>query len=209
MAEFYFDNLARNLPDAYKKDIDSNNFKILEIERTANDDLRKILEKIESILDINNATGATLDMYGKRFGQSRGKATDSQYIAMIKSKIARRLCNGSYKDVVDSICFTFNCNIDNVRIVETSDPAKVFLDKLPLAAIIDSGFSTSQAQQIIKNLLPLCVSLESVSFNGTFEFGETENEHDETAGFGETVEGSIGGYLGWTDSQESIDSLPI
>lgn len=209
MAEFYFDNLAKNLPDAYKKDSTSNNYKILEVERAANSDLRTMLEQIENILDINNATGATLDMYGKRFGQPRGKATDAQYKAILKSKISRALCRGNYRDIVDAICFTFNCGIDDVRIIETSEPANVLLDKLPLASIINSGFNTTQAQQIIKNLLPVCVTLETVSFDGTFEFGEAENEHDEAAGFGETVEGAIGGYLGWTDAQDPVESLPV
>lgn len=209
MAEFNYDNLAKNLPDAYKKDSTSNNYKILEVERFANSELRQILEQIENILDINNATGATLDMYGKRFGQARGKATDAQYITMIKSKIIRGLCSGSYKDIIDALCYTFNCNIDDIRIRETDSPATVILDKTPLDAIIKAGFSAAQANQIIENLIPAGVSLESVLFEGTFEFGETENEYDEAAGFGETVNSSIGGYLGWTGSQESIDSLPI
>lgn len=209
MAEFHFDNLAKNLPDVYKKDTSSNNYKILEIERTANNELRDTLNEIANIFDIDNATGATLDLYGKRFGQARGKATDAQYKAMIKSKIIRGLCNGSYKNIVDAICYTFGCDIDDVLIVETDTPMMVTLEKAPLVAIIRAGFSTSQAEQIIKRLLPVSTTLNSVLFEGTFEFGEEENEYDESAGFGETVDGEIGGYLGWTGSQESIDSLPI
>lgn len=209
MAEFHFDNLAKNLPDVYKKDTSSNNYKILEIERTANNELRDTLNEIANIFDIDNATGATLDLYGKRFGQARGKATDAQYKAMIKSKIIRGLCNGSYKNIVDAICYTFGCGIDDVLIAETDTPMMVTLEKAPLGAIIRAGFSTSQAEQIIKRLLPVSTTLNSVLFEGTFEFGEEENEYDESAGFGETVDGEIGGYLGWTGSQESIDSLPI
>lgn len=209
MAEFHFDNLAKNLPDVYKKDTSSNNYKILEIERTASNELRDTLNWIANIFDIENATGATLDLYGKRFGQARGKATDAQYKAMIKSKIIRSLCNGSYKNIVDAICYTFGCDIDDVLLVETDTPMAVTLERAPLDAIIRAGFSTSQAEQIIKRLLPVSTTLNSVLFEGTFEFGEEENENDESAGFGEIVDGEIGGYLGWTGSQESIDSLPI
>ncbi len=209
MAEFYFDNLARNLPDCYKKDISSNNYKILEIERSANNDLRTALEQIFSIIDIDNATGATLDMYGKRFGQARGKATDAQYILMIKSKIIRGLCNGSYKNIVDAICYTFGCEIDDILITESQDTMTVVCDKLPLEKIINAGFSTEQAKQIIKKLLPITVSLETVIFGGTFEFSNLEDEYDETKGFSEAENGMIGGYLGWTGSEESIETLPI
>lgn len=208
MAEFYFDNLAKNLPDTYKKDTDSNNYKILEVERTANHHLRDVLEQIDNILDINNATGAILDMYGKRFGQARGTASDAQYLAMIKSRIMRSLCDGSYKNIVDAICFTFNCNIDDVLIRETG-AAAVTLEKSPLSAIINSGFSARQAEQVIKTLLPVGVELESVLFEGTFEFGEAEYEYDESAGFSEAENGEIGGYFGWTGSQENISELPL
>lgn len=209
MAEFHFDNLAKNLPDAYKKDSSSNNFKILEIERVANDESRSILYDIANIFDIDNAVGAILDMYGARFGQSRGKATDEQYRAIIKSKIIRKLCNGSYKNIVDAVCYTFGCTKDDVLIVETDKPMNVKALKVPIKGIIEAGFDTSQAEQIIKSLLPITVTLESVMFDGTFEFGATENEYDEAAGFGESVDSKIGGYLGQAYSQENKTELPI
>lgn len=208
MAEFNFDNLAKNLPDCYKKDKDSNNYKILETERSATYELRTLLHNIESILDIDNATGATLDMYGKRYGQPRGQANDAQYITMIKSKIVRGLCNGSYKNIVDAICFTFGCNADDVCLSEMDIPMKVKLEKVPLDVIASSGFTAEQAQQIVQNLLPVTVILESVTFDGTFEFAETENEYDENAGFCDVEGGNIGGILGWASSEEGT-LLPI
>ena len=208
MAEFYFDNLAKNLPDVYKKDTSSNNFKILEIERTANVDLRSFLDEITAILNVDNASGATLDMYGQKYGQARGKATDAQYRIMIKSKISRTWCNGSYKSIVDAIAKTFNCSVDDILLSEKGVMA-VSVDSLPMSAIIQAGFGTAQAERIIKNLLPVGVALESVLFEGTFEFGETENEYDESAGFSEAENGTVGGYLGWTGSQETLDELPI
>lgn len=210
MAQFHFDNLAKNLPDAYKKDSKSNNFKILEIERRANNDLRQTLEEIEGMLDIDKATGATLDLYGKRFGQPRGKASDSQYRMMIKSKIVRGLSSGSYKDVVDALCFTFGCNTSDILIVESPEiPMVVTVERAPLEHIIRAGFSTEQAMQLIKSLLPVCITLESAVFNGTFAFGENEGEYNAEQGFGETTDGEIGGYLGWMSSEESTDYLPL
>mgnify|MGYP003304442968 CR=1 FL=1 len=208
MAEFYFDNLAKNLPDAYKKDSSSNNFKILEIERLTNIEYRTILAEIADILNIDNATGATLDMYGMKYGQARGKATDAQYRIMIKSKVTRSWCDGSYKNIVDALAQTFNCSVDDILLSETEDMA-VTVDKIPMLSIIQAGFSTAQAERIVKNLLPVGVALKSVLFEGTFEFGETENEYDEATGFSEAENGTMGGYLGWTGSQESIDELPM
>lgn len=209
MAEFYYDNLAKNLPDAYQKSETSNNYKILEIERDANGVLRSLLDDIASVIDIDRATGTTLDLYGKRFGQSRGKATDAQYIAMIKSKIIRALCNGSYKNIVDAICYTFGCDADSVWIAETDTPMTVRLEKAPLDKIIKAGFSAEQAQKIVKNLLPVTVTLEYVNLEGTFEFSEIENEYDENAGFSDVEDGEIGGFFGWVGSAENGEVLPI
>ena len=211
MAEFNFDNLAKNLPDCYKKNEYSNNYKILEIERRAGAGLRDCLNDIGEILDIENATGAVLDAYGERYRQPRGKAADQQYRIMIKTKIAKTLSSGSYKDIVDVICFAFNCTIDDVLLLESStNPMSVSLERLPLTAINSSGFTTAQAYQLIKSMIPAAIELQSVLFEGTFEFADTENEYDEAAGFAiSETDQSIGGYLGGAASDASENPLPI
>lgn len=209
MAQFHFDNLAKNLPDAYKKDSKSNNFKILEIERRANNGMRQTLEDIEQIFDIDKATGATLDLYGKRFGQPRGKATDAQYKMMIKSKIVRGLSSGSYKDIVDAICYTFDCDKSEVLLVDGKTPSSMRLEQAPLEAVIRAGFSARQAEQIVSALMPVTVTLEYASLDGTFEFSDSEMEYDEERGFADVEDGTIGGYFGWTGSEETTDELPI
>ena len=211
MAEFNFDNLAKNLPDCYKKDKDSNNYKILEIERRAGVELRDHLDDIAEILDIENATGAVLDAYGARYGQPRGKATDQQYRIMIKTKIAKTLSSGSYKDIVDVICFAFSCTKNEVLLLESPiNPMSVSLEQLPLTAINSSGFTTTQAYQLIKSMMPVAIELQSVLFEGTFEFAETESEYDESAGFAiSEADQSIGGYFGGAESDVSENPLPI
>lgn len=210
MAEFNYENLAKNLPDCYKKDENSNNYKILEIERLTDNELRDCLNQVAEILNIDKATGATLDEYGKRFGQSRGKATDEQYRVMIKSKVVRSKTNGTYKSIVDAICNTFGCDIDDILILETHTPMTVSLEKAPLVEIIRAGFTTNQAYQIIKKMLPAGVELESVLFEGTFEFSDTEDEYSETAGFAiSESDQTIGGYLGASEGDLNEADLPI
>ena len=209
MAEFNFTNLAKNLPDCYKKDKQSNNYKILEIERHAGEKLRNCLCEIENILDIENARGVVLDAYGERFGQPRGRATDEQYRVMIKSKIIRNLSNGSYLDVINAISVSFGCSVDDVVLTELKDePMTVTLEKVPLTAIVKAGFTTSQACQIVKSLLPVGVKLKSVLFDGTFEFSSVEDEYDELAGFADDA-GTIGGYFGATEGDVKDTPLPL
>lgn len=204
----YNENLVKNLPDAYKKTADSNNFKILEVERLALSDIRSGLQEIADILDINNAKGKTLDLYGERVGQARGLADDDKYILMIKAKLMRNLSNGSYPSIVTALCETFDCEPSQVVITDGDDPFTVNVAALPLGSINKAGLTTTQTVAILKSLLPVGMNLTSFLFDGTFEFGATETEYDETKGFADE-NGTIGGYLGATSSDLTDNTLPI
>lgn len=201
-------NLVKNLPDAYKKTSTSNNFKILEIARLSCSDLRANLQEISDILDIANAQGKTLDLYGERVGQARGVTTDDKYFVLIKAKIMRNLSNGSYQSVVNALCETLNCEPSQVVLVDGEDARTVTITTLPLDVINNAGFTTSQVTAIIKSLLPIGVKLSSFLYEGTFEFGTNEDDTDNEKGFA-NADGTIGGYLGATSSDTSDIILPI
>lgn len=208
-AEFN-ENLVKNLPDAFKKTTDSNNYKILEIEKRTLADIRADLQEIDNILDINNARGKTLDLYGERVGQVRGVADDDKYILMIKAKIMRNLSNGSYPSIVNAICETFSCEPSQVYITDGDEPFTVNVVTLPLEVINKAGLSTTQTLAIIKSMLPVGVSLQSFLFDGTFEFSANEDDYDEEKGFAiSESDQSIGGYLGATQGDETDIILPI
>lgn len=209
MLNFNAENHAKNLPDTYSKGSDSNNFKILEVERLACNAVREELKEIDTILDLNEASGKTLDYYGERVGQVRGKATDEQYLLMIKSKIMQNICDGTSASIINAICMTFGCEASQIHIIEDTAPCSVKIESLPLAIINQAGLSTEQVIQMIKRLLPVGVALTSFLFDGTFEFAETENVQDEEKGFCDVEGGTIGGYFGVTGSDVSDTILPI
>lgn len=203
------DNHAYNLPDDYAKDAESNNAKILEIERSECEKLRTTLREIDAILDLENAYGKTLDLYGTRVGQPRGLATDDQYRVLIKAKIVRNLSNGSLPSIIESLCATFSCDPSEVSIRETEDTCAVMVESLPLSAIIKSGFSTSQTVAIIEALLPVGAKLDSFLFEGTFEFAASEGVYTEGKGFTDVEGGEKGGYFGAINGDENNIILPI
>lgn len=209
MIDFNKDNYAKNLPDSFRKDNESNNYKILENERLSIEEHLADLYGIYEIINIDNAYGKTLDRYGERVGQPRGLATDEQYILMIKAKIMRALGNGTYSSVLKSLCETFGCEPEQVYIEETDEPCLVNMVTLPLDILNKSGMTVMQVTQLIKTLLPICVRLDSLSLEGTFEFAESEGVYDEAKGFCDVEGGSIGGYLGYMSSDENEPILPI
>lgn len=200
-----------NLPDAYRKSESSNNYKILDISQSAVNLANNDIEDIFESLDLENAYGKTLDLYGEMFNQTRGLASDAQYRVLIKSRIMRNLLNGSYNSMLKAALLIFNCNPEDFFLEESENPATVDLVVLPLASIIHSGFSASQAIQIIKLLVPIGVKVNSINLEGTFEFcdGENDSVYDENKGFAISEDDqSIGGFLGYLSSGDE-DPLPI
>jgi len=212
MIDFDNENLAKNLPDAFAKDSDSNNYKILENEKYVLSEHLDDIWDIYTILDIDNATDKTLDRYGERVGQARGSAADDKYLIMIKARIMRNIGNGTYPSVLQSMALTFGCETTDISIKEADEPCHIEEISLPLA-VLDTvngcGMTAKQVTQIIKSLLPICVTVDTVALEGTFEFSDSENDYDYKKGFNDAEGGSLGGYLGYMSSDENEPILPI
>ena len=236
ITRFNREELAQNLPDAYRKDKDSNNAKILEIEKAATEQLRSALGAIYESLDLNNAYGKTLDLFGDMIGQRRGVATDEQYRILIKSKIARNYADADYNSIIRAICLTFDCEPNDIIFTELDEPCKVSFDGLPISKLNEANIDMATAVAIINALMPVGIYMESMNFLGTFEFsgqhesGADNSEvsadlgyavldsmvlggvsvqlvYDEDKGFGD-IEQTIGGYLGLV-SDGAGSNLPV
>lgn len=208
ITRFDSENLAKNLPDVFRKDAQSNNNKLLSIEKRALDKLRVNLQAISDSLDLDKATGSTLDLYGEMLGQDRGVATDEQYRVMIKAKICRNLSNGDHRSIVNAICATLGCDPADVQLVELDKPCTVQIAGLSFESLNKSNIDLDTAVQIIYRLIPAGVHLDSLDFTGTFEFsGGTELVYDENAGFADENQ-TIGGYLGYISTGAAV-KLPV
>jgi hypothetical protein len=205
--QFNRENYAKNLPDAFSKAKGSNNAKILEIAKSAVDELREAIGAIYDSLDIDKATGYSLDLFGDMVGQNRGAATDEQYRAMIKSKIARNLASADHNSIVKALCVVFGCEPSEILLVEKEAPCVVTVESVPFGALNKSNIDARTAVKIISGLMPTGVRLESINFAGTFEFAETATEYDADNGFGDAGQ-TLGGYFGMLSDSEG-SNLPV
>ena len=207
MKQFDSKNYVNNLPDKYAKGTDSNNYKLLVIEKESLIALENDIKEVDDTLDIDKATGETLNLYGAMLEQPRGIATDSQYRLMLKSKIAQNLSTGSLPSILRCISLMFNCDPSEIILVE-GEACELKLEGIPLTAIVNADMTASQAVSMIRRLMPTGVSLASFLFEGTLEFGTAESEASTTAGFSDES-GEIGGYFGITSGEEEETILPI
>lgn len=204
----------KGLPDCYRKDVDSNNYKLLELNQLATSELRMDIQMVFDCLDLNQASGKTLELYGDTMGQRRGLLNDEQYRYMILSQIGRNVVQGDYNSIMHALVLMFgskmgDITLDDLGIVEDERPCVVKLTKFPVFVLVNAGFSSRQAVAMIETLLPICVTLSADNFEGTFEFSDSVDEYDESAGFGD-IEQTVGGYLGlYLGDDDKIPVLPI
>lgn len=207
MADYFnTGNHASNLPDCFKKDKASNNYKILETEKATCNMIREELYTVDKILDINQAKGKALDMYGERVGQPRGVAEDDKYLLLIKVKLMRNLANGTNNSIVNALSSVLNCSPEQIVFTEYNNlSCKVKLESIPLSLINETGLTTSQLTAIINSLLPVGVVLEELEYTGTFMFSNIEFDYDEEG----EEHGFENGYFGMVQGDEQDKILPI
>lgn len=205
---------VERLPDCYRKDVDSNNYKLLELNSLAIKELKADITAIKNVLDLNLAYGKSLDIYGDMLGQRRGLLNDEQYRYMLLARIGRNIVQGDYQSIMNTLVLMFgsqqgDITLDDLDLEEEETPCVVKLSKFPISVLLNAGFSSRQAVTMIEMLLPICVTLSADNFEGTFEFAETADEYDANSGFADMAQ-TIGGYLGLLlGDDDKIPILPI
>lgn len=202
-------NKVNRLSDAYLKSIDSNNYKMLNLNEQATADVKTDADALLNSLDLWQATGRTLDFYGDVVGQKRGALTDEQYRYMIGLRIAINTAQGSYENSIDILTKIFKCKPTDIIIRDSENPCAVVVEKFPVEILVREGITSRQALEWIAQILPICITIDDANFDGTFEFAETADEYDELKGFG-NVEQTIGGFLGLLlGDDENSPVLPL
>lgn len=186
---------VNKLPDSYAKGNKSNNYKLLNLNEQAIADVKADAQALLESLDIQKATGRTLDLYGDLLQQKRGALNDEQYRILLLRKVGVNVAQGNYSTVIDILKQMFKCEANEIVLEDGTEPCTVVLKTFPLEVLISAGFTGDQAVAMIEALLPMGVTIDNVTFEGTFEFAETADEYDEEKGFA-NVEQTIGGYLG-------------
>lgn len=187
------------LPDAYRKDKDSNNYKLLSLEHALVNGFWDDLKAVDTVMDIFKAAGKTLDLYGGMYNQARGGMTDEQYRVIILQRIARNWAGGDYNSTVTALASALGVSPSEFRLVEEDNPRRVAVENIPFSALQEAGITAKQAEQMIAGFMPIGIPLAPLAFSGTFEFAASANEYDAERGFG-NVDQTIGGYFGYLET---------
>lgn len=200
MKEFSYKSPEYNLSDAFKKTEDSNNYKLLHINAESKAKIEQVFDDLGGLLDLDNAYGVYLDLYGEMFNVKRGQSDDDKLRILIKSKIGQNFADGRHDKIVEALAFILQCEKSEIKLKNGSATGSVVLDDIPLNVLITAGFNANDVNALIAGLLPVGVTLTSFVYSGTFEFGTTESEQDSAKGFAD-ADGTIGGYLGLIENK--------
>ena len=163
ITEFNREDHARNLPDAYRKDESSNNRRILEIEKNATDKLREAVSAIFDSLDIDKATGSTLDLYGDMYGQARGSFTDEQYRLKIRQRIAMAFASTDYNSIVNALAGMIGAPTEEICLEDAAEGGNVDVTQFPYDTLQEAGFTVPQVREMIESLLPAGVRITGMN----------------------------------------------
>lgn len=210
-----YDKLISLLTDNYNKKPNSNIGKLFKLIADELQLLQDTFNKIEDYRDVDVATGFTLDKIGSNIKQYRGAATDEIYRILIKSKQARNVSTGNIDTIIRVVAESINADYSEIEIVEMyndasdPEPAAVKLLEIPLDKINKIGISSLQFGRMVSKTLGAGISLKEIKMEGTFEFGDIGEAYDNTKGFSDVSNTSIGGYFGATYSSAADVDLPL
>lgn len=198
------------LPDAYVKNIYSNNYKLFEVFACEFQKIYQTQLKVRQFRSVDEATGKTLDLIGENYNVSRGTMNDELYRPMVKGAIARMWCDGTFNSVLELLAITLNTDVENVTLKEDYEKAggstaMVTIDTTPTDALNAVGMTIEEYGQIVQNILPIGIGLTLTAFEGTFSYasknytsGTYTPELSETEGFADdnqTTGGTLSGVI--------------
>ena len=160
MAEINYDDPIENLPDAFAKDKDSNNYKLLMLSVQSSDMQEAIFRKMFNSLDIDSAGGSNIDhIFGERIRLKRGGSNDLQYIMRLKAKIMQNTSDSSFPKIVEALAYIFQCEKSEIVLEASDSDNAIFVRNIPLDKIQAADFTPYQVLELIRRILAVNVKI--------------------------------------------------
>ena len=160
----FLEKMLDALTSAYNKATSSNIGKLFSILSTGYEEIQAANQRILAYRDIDQATGYTLDKWGKNVGVSRGGLPDNIYRIYIKTKLSSLISGGDINTIINSAATIFGISPYDVSVVEEC-PAKVTVS-IPESAVLVLGdeYDTrvEVAREYLKKIIAAGINLNLV-----------------------------------------------
>lgn len=169
--DFNYLEYVKNLPDAYRKDKDSNNYKILETEKHSIEIFQADTVEVYDSLDIWKAKGYTLDLYGEIYQIPRNGMDDDTYRLKILLKIIEIKAGSDHTSIIKTLSATLGIPIEIFNIVDSEISGNIDVE-FPYSIFQEAGVSPKEVYDAIKMLLGAAIGVDK--FNLLHELPESK-----------------------------------
>jgi|Deesub1362B_J571_1020462.scaffolds.fasta_scaffold00598_20 hypothetical protein len=114
--------MLSRLSTAFRKDEDSNNYKVLSIIAEEFDEIEQVIEQLRNSRFVEIATGRSLDYIAKLFNLTRkSEETDEELRGRLQVELQKYLSCGTLNDILNVIKYFTGLEDKDIRIVEAPD----------------------------------------------------------------------------------------
>lgn len=103
-------------PGLYDTQVDSNIYKIMQVVVEQLGEMDDIFKQVTDLTDINNVSGANLDLRGADFKVNRDGRTDEDFRAFIAAKMMNFIDGNTINNIINY--FSFFVDIDDIILTE-------------------------------------------------------------------------------------------
>ncbi|ADB58526.1 hypothetical protein [Archaeoglobus profundus] len=193
------DKLVRLLSTAFRKDPDSNNYKLLKVVDSEFSNIEQVVNDIKNAHLVDFATGKSLDYIASLFNVRRKQnETDDHFRARIKLAFSKISNMATINDIKEIIAVALNTKTSRVRVRDRYDlEVALFEVWIWLQDLNNAGLTLEEFQELIKAVKPAGVQVKAYQ-QGTFTYRSIEETSDPTKGYNDLANSNpdAGTYAG-------------
>lgn len=178
------DELIKLLSTAFRKDQDSNNYKLLKVIDSEFNNIEQTIKDIKNARFVDFAQGKSLDYIASLFNIRRKQnETDDHFRARIKLAFSKITDMATINDIKEIIAATLQTETNRVKIKDKYDiePALFYL-YVYLQDLKNAGLTIDEFQELIKAIKPAGVRVQVYQL-GTFTYRSASDTSDPTKGY--------------------------
>jgi len=191
--------LISKLSTAFRKDSDSNNYKLLSILDSEFQSIEQTISDIKNAHSVDYASGKSLDYIGQLFNIRRQQnETDEHYRTRIKISFSKLTEMATIKDIKEVVAAALKTTTSRVRVNDRYDIEPAYLDVwVWLQDLNNIGLTVEELKDLLQAIKPAGVKLDTKQF-GTFEYRSAADTSDPTKGYNDLANSNpdAGTYAG-------------
>ena len=193
------DELIKLLSTAFRKDQDSNNYKLLKVIDSEFTNIERIINDIKNAHFVDLAEGKSLDYIASLFNVKRKQnESDDHFRARIKLAFSKISDMATINDLKEIIAVTLQTETSRIKIEDRYDlePALFYL-YVYLQDLNNSGLTLDEFKTLIRVIKPAGVSVKTFQL-GTFTYRSVSDTSDPAKGYNDLANSNpdAGTYAG-------------